>query len=415
MSWRLIQAGMLVLSAVAVAACSRGLPAPVEYRSAASAPPARSAETPQRVPVPKARPATAKPNTTIDAKPPQQTAALIQPGVYVVRPGDGLFAISQRSQVALRDLIDANGLQPPYHLNAGQSLTIPAVRYHVVAPGDTVTSIANSRSVSTRALMIANDIEPPFVIRVGDRLRLPAPMQEETETLVATAAAPSAVKVPWSAPSIEPQARVARPVVPGPGETPRPAGRPLGRGDVPPLPASKPGAKLVHAEPAPAVIPQPPQRAGGRFSWPVRGRVISGFGPKSGGFYNDGINIAVRSGTAVKAAENGVVTYVGNELRGFGNLVLIRHQGGWVTAYAHVSEISVKPGQIVRRGKTIARAGQSGRVSRPQLHFEIRRGRRAVNPLNHLPKQRSAATVADIGDVLSAAYSRDLPSRPARS
>jgi murein DD-endopeptidase MepM/ murein hydrolase activator NlpD len=155
--------------------------------------------------------------------------------------------------------------------------------------------------------------------------------------------------------------------------------------------------QVARALPAPATIPRPPGRAGQRFAWPVRGRVISRFGPKSGGFYNDGINIAVRSGTPVVAAENGVVTYVGNELRGFGNLVLLRHQGGWVTAYAHAETISVKPGDIVRRGQVIARAGRSGRVHKPQLHFEIRKGRKAVDPLRHLPRLGAAATAAASG------------------
>lgn len=430
MSWRLIRTGVLVLSALAVAACSRGIPAPVEYRSAAPVQTSRAADTVPRGPVSSAAhqsdKSTAAAGRAIEPRPlaveatavrlernPSKAVDPIQPGVYIVRPGDTLFAISQRSQVALRDLIDINGLEAPYQLNAGQSLTIPAVRYHLVKPGDTVTSIAEAHSVSMRALVMANDIEQPFVIRAGDRLRLPAAVQEDTAVEIAQAAAPLAAPTP--VPPLKPHATAKALSLPKPGETPRPAYRPSGRDGAPPLPAYKPGVELVRAEPTPAVIPQPPQRAGRRFAWPVRGTVISGFGPKSGGFYNDGINIAVRSGTAVTAAENGVVTYVGNELRGFGNLVLVRHQGGWVTAYAHVADISVKPGQIVRRGQTIARAGRSGRVSSPQLHFEIRKGRRAVDPLRHLPKQRTAAKTANAAEAPDAIYSSVLPSLPARS
>jgi murein DD-endopeptidase MepM/ murein hydrolase activator NlpD len=119
--------------------------------------------------------------------------------------------------------------------------------------------------------------------------------------------------------------------------------------------------------------------AGPAFRWPLRGRVISGF-PK-----NDGIDLAVPEGTAVHAAEDGVVAYAGNELKGYGNLILIRHSNGYVTAYAHASELMVKRNDPVRRGQVIAKSGQSGSVSAPQLHFEIRKGSTPVDPMQFLP------------------------------
>ena len=122
-----------------------------------------------------------------------------------------------------------------------------------------------------------------------------------------------------------------------------------------------------------------PRRVG-RFRVPVKGPVISDYGPKQGGLHNDGINIAARSGTPIVAAENGVVVYAGNELRGYGNLLLIRHSDGWVTAYAHASKFNVKPGDRVRQGDKVAEVGQTGNVDSPQLHFELRKGTRAVNP-----------------------------------
>ncbi|MBM3518619.1 MAG: LysM peptidoglycan-binding domain-containing M23 family metallopeptidase [Alphaproteobacteria bacterium] len=131
-----------------------------------------------------------------------------------------------------------------------------------------------------------------------------------------------------------------------------------------------------------------------RFQWPVQGEVLSTFGPKGRGLHNDGINIAVPVGTEVRAAESGVVAYVGNELRGFGHLVLIRHTDGWVTAYAHNAEILVERGVRVERGQLIARAGASGHVSRPQLHFEVRKGVDAVDPLRHLPARKTAGRLA---------------------
>jgi murein DD-endopeptidase MepM/ murein hydrolase activator NlpD len=118
--------------------------------------------------------------------------------------------------------------------------------------------------------------------------------------------------------------------------------------------------------------------------WPVRGKVISGFGSKPNGLKNEGINIAVPEGTSIRAAESGVVAYAGNELKGYGNLVLIRHEGGYVTAYAHAKEIFVKRGDTVKRGDVIAKAGQTGSVSSPQVHFEVRKGATALDPMKFL-------------------------------
>jgi murein DD-endopeptidase MepM/ murein hydrolase activator NlpD len=120
------------------------------------------------------------------------------------------------------------------------------------------------------------------------------------------------------------------------------------------------------------------------FRWPVRGRVIAAFGPKPNGVQNDGINLAVPEGTPIKAAEDGVVAYAGSELKGYGNLVLVRHPNGFVTAYAHASDILVKRGETVKRGQVIAHAGQTGSVTSPQLHFEIRKGATPVDPSQYL-------------------------------
>ncbi|HEY9539438.1 MAG TPA: M23 family metallopeptidase, partial [Kiloniellaceae bacterium] len=140
-----------------------------------------------------------------------------------------------------------------------------------------------------------------------------------------------------------------------------------------------------------AALADPPARAGS-FHWPVRGALLSSYGAKSGGEHNDGINIAAPRGTPVRAAENGVVAYAGEELKGFGKLLLVKHADGWVTAYAHNEALLVSAGDTVRQGQTIARVGSSGHVDRPQLHFEVRRGTRAVDPQAQLsPRTASAA------------------------
>jgi murein DD-endopeptidase MepM/ murein hydrolase activator NlpD len=150
-------------------------------------------------------------------------------------------------------------------------------------------------------------------------------------------------------------------------------------------------ARLAQSAPAPeeTAVESPVKAADATgalptFRWPVRGKVITAYGAKANGKSNDGINLAVPEGTPIKAADDGVVAYSGNELKGYGNLVLIRHANGYVTAYAHASELMVKRGDTIKRGQVIAKSGQSGEVQSPQLHFEIRKGSSPVDPLQFL-------------------------------
>jgi murein DD-endopeptidase MepM/ murein hydrolase activator NlpD len=194
-----------------------------------------------------------------------------------------------------------------------------------------------------------NGLQSPYVIQPGQRLRL---VSSDEEVVVAAA---------------EPKtAQTSQGLVPIPGAKPT-----RGQGEL----------AAVYGESSSAAAPP---RTGRRFSWPVQGKVISRFGGKAGGRYNDGINIRARSGAAIRAAENGVVAYSGNELPGFGNLLLIRHDGGWMTAYAHNQENFVAPGQRVKRGQLVARVGATGSVDDAQLHFEVRKGKRAVDPLRYM-------------------------------
>ncbi len=248
----------------------------------------------------------------------------------VVRRGDTLYDLSRAHQVSMRDLIEVNRLTPPYHLRVGQLLTLPTVGYHVVVAGDTVYGISRRYRVDMTSLVRANGLRPPYTITVGQSLSLPG----------------NAVHT----------ARVAA---------------------VPP-----------RADPA------PPPRTAGQFAWPARGQVVSEFGPKPGGLHNDGIDIRVAQGSPVLAADAGVVAYVGNQLRGFGNLMLIRHDGGWVTAYAHNEVLLVERGARVERGQIVARAGATGNVDTPQLHFEIRKGTVAVDPLEHLAELTARLSTA---------------------
>ncbi len=279
----------------------------------------------------------------------------------VVRKGDSLYKISRRHDVNLRDLINLNGIRPPYYIFKGQRIRLPRQHFHIVKKGETLYGVSRRYEIDMATLVRINKIAPPFRISAGNRLRLP------------------------SAP-----ARSSRPV------------RTAARGARSKAPTANPTRQS--RAPSPVALTRLPPRSRGRFLWPVHGRVIVGFGPRGGGLHNDGINILARKGTAVRAAENGVVAYSGNELRGFGNLLLVKHTGGWMSAYAHNAKLLVGAGQKVRRGQTIAHVGATGSVVRPQLHFELRRGVRVVNPIKHLQPLR-----AGIGPVRSIASLGDRP------
>ncbi|MDH3241476.1 MAG: LysM peptidoglycan-binding domain-containing M23 family metallopeptidase [Alphaproteobacteria bacterium] len=312
--------------------------------------------------------------------------------------GDTLYAISRRHGVPLRALIRANGLKPPYRLTLGRELRIPESRYYVVGVGDTVYRLSRRFSLPPERIIRINRIKTAgFKLYPGQKLLLPRdgkmPRRRATKIAVARALQPprsEQKRFPVQTHAMAPP----REVVKAPKIVKR--GPPAKK---PKLAKERP-AKVQKAfipEPPPAATPPaaprkrtaslttPPSRAGA-FLWPIEGKLLSSYGSKGGGLYNDGINIAANLGAPVRAVESGVVAYAGNELKGYGNLLLIRHEGGWVSAYAHTSRILVSKGQVVRRGQMIAKVGQSGAVDKPQLHFELRRGPNAVNPLKHLEK-----------------------------
>src|SRR5262252_649726 len=229
---------------------------------------------------------------------------------------------------------------------------------HVIAPGETLMSLSRHYHVSLRQIASANSIPSSTRVKIGDRIVIPGHVAAVRPAQ--PSASPAAPKPPAHA-----QAPVAV------------ASAPAAAGE------NTSSARIVTAG------PQAKAEAGGTdtptFRWPVRGRVITGFGQKPNGQQSDGIDLAVPEGTAVRASEDGVVAYAGNELKGYGNLILIRHANGFVTAYAHASEILVKRNDAVRRGQVIAKSGQTGTVSSPQLHFEIRKGSSPVDPAQYLP------------------------------
>lgn len=236
----------------------------------------------------------------------------------------------------------------------------PQGRFHSVKSGETGIAIARAYGLPWRDLIALNGLKEPYVLAVGQRLRLPD-------------AQAAAAKV--AAMSLEERARAFSlsidDVVTG--------GQPAARRAAAAPPSQRPPLAPSAEPPPPAPLPTLTGNAP-RFRWPLPGRIISGFGAKPGGRFNDGVNLKANPGEAVRAAGDGVVAYAGDAIPGFGNLLLVKHAGGWVSAYAHNEALLVQRGARVKAGEVIARAGQTGAVAEPQLHFELRRGRAPVDP-----------------------------------
>jgi len=316
------------------------------------------------------------------APPPKPSGEWTWDGGSPVTVGYGETAeqIARKHGVPLAALLQTNGITNAAAIRPGQRLVIPryishsapqaaamparlpaSANVHVVAPGESLMSISRKHNVSVTALAQANNIQPSTRIAIGDRLTIPGATHQPV------AARQTQYSAPAAAPQIaQPRSVPAEQVATIPAQSARIAT---------PEPAAKADDSVKAAEPAGSMQ---------TFRWPVKGRVIAGFGPKPSGGQNDGINLAVPEGTPVKAADDGVVAYAGNELKGYGNLVLIRHANGFVSAYAHASELMVKRGDTIKRGQVIANAGQTGNVTSPQLHFEIRKGSTPVDPTKYL-------------------------------
>jgi murein DD-endopeptidase MepM/ murein hydrolase activator NlpD len=305
----------------------------------------------------------------------------------IVGTSDTLEILARRYNVTPAAILQANGYRGPRVLSPGQQLIIPrpgavvaaapvvsvpaskpvmtaaaAPSVHVVNHGDTLMSIARRNHISAGELARANGLDAGAKLKIGMKLNVPvkasAAMVPAVQPVVAQAppvSVPPATKIAAVTTDPQQKARLAQ------------------TSNVEEVPAAETPIKAAEATGA---LPT--------FRWPVRGKVITGYGAKTNGKANDGINLAVPEGTPVKAAEDGVVAYSGNELKGYGNLVLVRHSNGYVTAYAHASELLVKRGDTIKRGQIIAKSGQSGEVGSPQLHFEIRKGSNPVDPLQFL-------------------------------
>jgi murein DD-endopeptidase MepM/ murein hydrolase activator NlpD len=304
---------------------------------------------------------------------------------YVVQAGDTVYGIARSHGLDATQLAERNGLAAPYTIDPGQTLTLPGTAPTNLASAAPVEGVSAAPVEAVAAMPLPAVSSQP----------LPSPAEAETSSTEVVTTIQSGPAQPAVAEEVVESSTMTtgapQPLTPQPVSA-----APISSSPVEPQPAAAP-TSTVQPEPAPApqpvtaVLPAPPARAGSKFIWPVDGTLLSGYGPKADGMRNDGINIGAPEGAPVKAAENGVVAYAGKELRGFGNLILIKHEGDYVTAYAHNEELLVKRGDIVRRGETIARVGSSGNVDSPQLHFEVRRGSQAIDPLSVMTQQSASA------------------------
>ena len=322
----------------------------------------------------------------------------------IVARGDTVYSLARKNNLTVDEFAKINNLHEPYTLSVGQKLTtrvsdvkqnekIPNVISEqsaqekiakqeivpdVVKPntttrvdlqeitvvgGDTLYSISRKYEIPVNDLAVMNNLSAPFNLGVGQKLKVPKLASVHTRSaseikenkIVKTGAktvAKSVVGAEKTAPSVRKNIEQKQKI------------------------SSDPKKQL----------PKISARSGSKFSWPIRGKILSQYGAKNNGLFNDGINISATGGAPVKAAENGVIAYAGNEVKGMGNLIIIQHSDGWMSVYAHLDSMSVKRGNKVLVGQQIGKIGTTGKVDKPQLHFEIRKGTKAYNPIQYLKK-----------------------------
>ena len=340
------------------------------------------------------------------------------PDVIVVERGDTLYSLAKKNNTTIAELAKINNLKEPYSLSIGQKLSTRAtktveqpvikpvekpveksvpnviseekvkeikqqkavktekkvvketvkpnstkrvdVTEITVAKGDTLYSLSRKYQIPVNDLAVMNKLSAPFNLSVGQKLKVPKLAEVQTKPAVTVKKTLESKKTTTDAKA-----------------------KPVKQSDTKIKDKQKDTKTTTTKQSSPQKIVA---RSSSKFSWPVRGKILSAYGPKTGGLVNDGINISAPLGTVVKAAENGVVAYAGNEVKGMGNLIIIQHSDGWMTVYAHLDSMDVRRGARVSVGQAIGKIGKTGKVDKPQLHFEIRKGTKSYNPTNYLKK-----------------------------
>lgn len=360
------------------------------------------------------------PDKSASAPPPPGTGVNAGPVVsavpggrsVLVQAGDSVYGIANRYGATPRQMIALNNLRPPFEIQAGQRLLLPPEQQlYTVRPGDTVNGLAAAYNTDPEALARLNHLPPPYVLHAGSQVGIPIARAPRAVVAARPAAPPPVRRQLLDAPA-------QRQELPAPVKVMPPKPLPQARSAAPPRIPPPPPARVAAAPPPPvatppqpvepranpsrlppkrppelAAAPPPPVQRGlaaakpgssGGFLAPVEGPVIAKFGKQADGRRNDGVNIAAARGTPVRASRAGEVVYAGDALQGYGKLLLVKHAGGWVTAYAHLDRILAQRGDKVARGQTVGVVGTSGGVSAPQLHFEMRKDNKPVNPSGKL-------------------------------
>ena len=249
---------------------------------------------------------------------------------YKVIKGDNLYSISKKFNIPIQKIIKSNKITSPFKIFPNQKIFLPRNKVYTVKKGDTLYSISRKFKTDLFSLSVLNKLNNVNQIKVNQKILIPEYILK-----------PKKIKQKE---------------------------KPLQKTENKKIIKKKLLTNKVDTD----------------FIWPVKGKILNNFGSETPGFFNDGINISSNLGTSVKASLDGEIVYSGNEIPGYGNLILIKHSKNWITAYAHLEKIVKKKGNYVKKGETIGLVGKTGNVSEVQLHFEIRKGKEAVNPLKYL-------------------------------
>ena len=261
---------------------------------------------------------------------------------YEIRSGDNLYSISRKLNLSISSLIKLNKIAPPYKIFPKQKLILPKRSFHKVKKGETLYSISRKYKTDVYSISKLNNLKNINSINEGQALKIYGDLKNGTKNNYRSN---------------------------------------VNRANIKKIDSKK---KLLKSDIKTTTNFKQPPSKNFKFIWPVKGKLISKYGKSSDGFFNDGININSKLNQKVGASNDGVIIYSGNEIPGYGNLVLIKHSQNWITAYAHLGAVSIEKGDKVKKGQVIGLVGKTGNVRKPQLHFEIRKGKEAVNPLNYL-------------------------------
>ena len=283
-----------------------------------------------------------------------------------VDAGYTLLRIAIDNDMTLREIATLNNIKPPYNVYVGQKIKIPENKntkqqkkktdYYIVKRGDNLYSIAKENNTTVRKLIDDNDLKRPYNIFPNQKLYVGEKSIAKKETIKKQEIKKNVVVKETNS-----EEKTVN-------ET-----KTLAQEDTKKQEDAKKQEETKKQEKQTAI-----------FAWPVKGEVIKNFGKQKDGKFYDAINIKADQGTAISSVADGEVAYAGNELKGYGNIIIIKHDNGWLSIYGYCDKINVKVKDKVSKGQTIATVGKTGNVNEPQLYFTMRKGRVAMDPLKYL-------------------------------